>query len=155
MSEERDMLDELIVDLVENLSTLENGSREKSIAVDDIAKLYKIKLDAIKLNIDADDKENRRVLEEMNFQKEIEFKEAQTEKEAELRAQEIELKQKELNELKLDRLFKTGLTIFETFVMVIFYGHWTKMGFRFEETGTIRSNTTKNIFMKPKKLKMK
>lgn len=155
MSEERDMLDELIVDLVENLSALEDGSREKSMAVDDIAKLYKIKLDAIKLNIDADDKENRRVLEEMNFQKEIEFKEAQTEKEAELRAQEIELKQKELNELKLDRWFKAGLTVFEIVTMLFAYGHWTKMGFRFEETGTIRSNTMKNIFMKPKKLKMK
>ena len=149
------MLDDVIGKLIDNLDTLEDGSREKSSAVDDIAKLYRLKVDELKVAVDEDDKYNRRVLEDMNFQKEIDFKEMQLEKEMEVKKQEMELKQKELDELKFDRYFKTGLAIFELVLTLGVYNIWTNRGFRFEETGTIRGNTTKNIFMRAKKPKVR
>ena len=155
ISEEKTMLDDVIGKLIDNLDTLEDGSREKSSAVDDIAKLYRLKVDELKVAVDEDDKYNRRVLEDMNFQKEIDFKEMQLEKEMEVKKQEMELKQKELDELKFDRYFKTGLAIFELVLTLGVYNIWTNRGFRFEETGTIRGNTTKNIFMRAKKPKVR
>ena len=162
MNEEKDLLDGVIEELVGNLNTLEDGSKEKSSAIDDIAKLYKLRIDNVKVMIDEDDKYNRRVSEDNNFLKEIEFKEQQLaqelelrEKEMELKQKEMELKQKELDELKNDRYFKTGLAVFELVVTIVAYNAWTNRGFRFEENGTIRSNTFKNIFMRAKKLKMK
>lgn len=155
MNEEKDLLDGVIEELVGNLNTLEDGSKEKSSAIDDIAKLYKLRIDNVKVMIDEDDKYNRRVSEDNNFLKEIEFKEQQLAQELELREKEMELKQKELDELKNDRYFKTGLAVFELVVTIVAYNAWTNRGFRFEENGTIRSNTFKNIFMRAKKLKMK
>lgn len=155
MNEERDLLDDVIVALVENLPDLEDGSKEKSSAIDDIAKLYRLKIDQMKASVDEDDKYNRRVSEDENFQKELDSKERQFEKEMEVRQHEMELKQEELKELKYDRYFKTGLAVFELAVTLFAYNCWTNRGFRFEETGTIRSNTMKNIFMRPKKPKVK
>ena len=67
----------------------------------------------------------------------------------------MELKQKELDELKCDRYFKTGLAIFELLVTITAYNIWTNRGFRFEEEGTIRSKTMSNIFMRAKKPRVK
>lgn len=156
MSEEKTaMLDSVIEELISNLDSLEDGSREKSSAVDDIAKLYRLKVDEMKVAVDEDDKYNRRVLEDMNFQKEIDFKESQLAKEMEAKMHELELKQKELDELKFDRYFRTGLAVFELVVTLAAYNCWTNRGFKFEEEGTFTSKTMGNIFMRAKKPKVK
>lgn len=153
--EEKSLLDDVIVNLIEGLDSLDDGSREKSSAVDDIAKLYRLKVDEMKVLVDEDDKYNRRVLEDMNFQKDIEFRETQLDKEMQAKIHERELKEQELKELKFDRWYRTGLAVFEIVATIIAYNCWTNKGFRFEEEGTIRSNTTKNIFMRAKKPKVR
>ncbi len=60
MNEEiKKMLDEEIKSEIEDLSSLNPGSEEKSAAIDDLAKLYKLKIEEAKNEIDSTEKKNQ------------------------------------------------------------------------------------------------
>ncbi len=122
MDEEiRKLLEEEIKAEIRDLSTLEPGSKEKSTAIEDLAKLYKLRIEETK--------------NEWDF----------TEK-YESRNSDIQFKKDQLEEQVKDRYFKFGVEVASIILPLIFYAAWMKRGFRFEETGTYTSTTFRSLF---------
>lgn len=119
----KDLLNEEIATEIQNLSELKAGSDEKSSAIDDLAKLYKLRIEENKSVWDAGEKYDRRVME------------------GEANTKDDELKQKQLEEQVKERYFRVGVAAAELMVPLIFYGIWMRKGFKFEETGTYTSKT--------------
>lgn len=122
-----ELLNEEIADEIKALSELEAGSNEKSAAIEDLTKLYKLRIEENKSSWDADDKYNRRIMDEKSNDK------------------DDEIKQKQLEEQVKDRYFKIGIAAAELMIPLMFYGIWMNKGFKFEETGTITSSTFKGL----------
>ena len=123
-----ELLNEEIADEIKALSELEAGSNEKSAAIEDLTKLYKLRIEENKSSWDADDKYNRRIMDEKSNDK------------------DDEIKQKQLEEQVKDRYFKVGIAAAELMIPLMFYGIWMRKGFKFEETGTYTSTTFRGLF---------
>lgn len=119
----KDLLNEEIIAGFQNLSNLEDGSEEKAGAIDDLVKLYKLRIEENKSEWDADEKYDRRVMEDK------------------ANIKDDEMKHKQLEEQTKERYFKVGMAAAELMVPLIFYGIWMRKGFKFEETGTYTSKT--------------
>lgn len=124
----RDLLNEEIGKEIQALSSLDSGSKEKSTAIDDLTKLYKLRIEESKNDWEYDEKYNRRVMED------------------EASAREEEMKRTQLSEQIKDRYFKLGIAAAELMIPLMFYGIWMKRGFKFEETGTYTSTTFRGLF---------
>lgn len=117
MGEEiKTLLEEEIKSEIKNLSSLETGSEQHSTAVEDLAKLYKLKIDEDKIAIEYLDKNQNR-------ENDKEFKDAQ------------------LKESVKDRCVRIGIAAAELVLPLMFYAAWMNKGFKFEETGTYTSRT--------------
>ena len=112
---------------IEAISELEPGSKEKSTAIDDLTKLYKLRIEENKSVWDADEKYNRRVMEEN------------------ANTQDDEIKRQQINETVKDRYFRVAIAGAELLIPLMFYGIWMRKGFKFEETGTYTSTTFKGL----------
>lgn len=122
MDEEiRKMLEEEIKAEIRDLSTLEPGSKEKSTAIEDLAKLYKLRIEETKNEWDFDEK-------------------------YESRDSDIQFKKDQLEEQVKDRYFRFGVEVAGIILPLIFYAAWMKRGFKFEETGTYTSTTFRSLF---------
>ena len=122
MNEEiRDLLGEEIKTEIRNLSTLEPGSEEKSTAIDDLAKLYRLRIEETRNEWDFNEK-------------------------YESRDSDIQFKKNQLEEQVKDRYFRLGVEAAGIILPLIFYAVWMKRGFKFEETGTYTSTTFRGLF---------
>jgi len=122
MDEEiKDLLGEEIKTEIRDLSTLEPGSKEKSTAIDDLAKLYRLRIEETKNEWDFNEKYDTRESDNI-------------------------LKKDQLEEQIKDRYFRLGLEAAGIILPMIFYAAWMKRGFRFEETGTYTSTTFRGLF---------
>jgi hypothetical protein len=122
MDEEiRKLLEEEIKAEIRDLSTLEPGSKEKSTAIEDLAKLYKLRIDETKNEWDFNEK-------------------------YESRDSDIQFKKDQLEEQVKDRYFRFGVEVAGIILPLIFYAIWMKRGFKFEETGTYTSTTFRGLF---------
>ena len=122
MDEEiRDLLGEVIKTEIRNLSTLEPGSKEKSIAIEDLAKLYRLRIEETRNEWDFNEK-------------------------YESRDSDMQFKKNQLEEQVKDRYFRLGVEAAGIILPLIFYAVWMKRGFKFEETGTYTSTTFRNLF---------
>lgn len=63
MDNSTEMLERQIETEIENLSTMEPGSDEKLRTVDNLTKLYKMKMDAIQFELDKKDKQEDRIVQ--------------------------------------------------------------------------------------------
>lgn len=124
----KELLSEEIAAEIENLSGFADGSKEKSTAIEDLTKLYKLRIEENRNDWDADEKYNRRVMEK------------------EASARDEELKCIQLSEQVKDRYFKVGIAAAELMIPLVFYGIWMKKGFKFEQTGTYTSTTFRGLF---------
>lgn len=124
----KELLSEEIAEEIQALSTLVAGSKEKSTAIDDLTKLYKLRIEESKSEWEADEKYNRRVMED------------------EANTRDDELKQTQIAEQVKDRYFRLGIAAAELMIPLMFYGIWMKKGFKFEETGTYTSTTFRGLF---------
>lgn len=61
---------------------------------------------------------------------------------------EIKVDDHNKTEKKFDRYFKYGIASAEILLPLMFYAYWMRKGFKFEETGTITSNTFRNLINK-------
>lgn len=113
------MIDDVIREEIGNLSSLEAGSKEKSAAVEDLKKLCELQIEAKKVDDAAYEK-----------------------------VEELDLKQKQLDQNKLDRWINIGLQIGLTAASLIAYDIWYRRGLHFEETGTVRVPMTRNLLSK-------
>ena len=113
----KELLNEEIAAEIQAISSLDSGSEKKSKAIEDLAKLYRLRIEESKNELDAEDKRSRRT-----------FKSCQ------------------LNEQMKDRYFKVGIAAAELLIPLMFYGIWMRKGFKFEETGTYTSTTFRGLF---------
>lgn len=122
MDEEiKEMLGEEIKAGLSDLSSLETGSKEKSEAIDDLVKLYKLKIEESKA--------------EMDYLKEIDEHERSD-----------QAKREQLSEQVKDRYFRLGIAAAELVLPLVFYAVWMKRGFQFEKDGTYTSTTFRGLF---------
>lgn len=114
-------LEKVIAEEISNLPNLERGSQEKSAAIDDLAALYKLKIEENKFKLDYIERQESAKRDE-------------------------EFKNKQLEEQIKDRYFRLGIAAVELILPLIFYASWMKKGFKFEETGAYTSTTFRNLF---------
>ena len=168
-----------------NLASLTPGSEEHTKAVDNLAKLYKLRIDEAKAELDYREKHDRREMEAKQYESDLEmrkdelrFKRAQLdeqekehENDSKFREQEAQFKQQQFDQqvkeheddadyqkreeqLKrdqmadqtIDRYVRLGAEIAGIVLPLMFYAHWMKKGFKFEETGTFTSTTFRGLF---------
>lgn len=122
MDEEiRRLLGEEIKTEIQKLSSLESGSKEKSTAIEDLATLYKLRIEETKNKLDFDEKYDSRASDQL-------------------------LKKEQLDEQVKDRYFRLGVEAASILLPLMFYAVWMRRGFRFEETGTFTSTTFRGLF---------
>lgn len=124
-----------ILSQLNNLSTLDPGSKEQQTAVENVTKLYRLGLEDVKADTDYDEKLYRRDVDAQHEQDELER-----------HAREEQFKKDQLAEQIKDRYFKLGIGVAEIVLPLIFYATWMKRGFKFEETGTYTSTTFRGLF---------
>lgn len=106
----RDLLNEEISSEIKNLSSFRPGSEEQTAAVENLAKLYELRIEETKVELDF--KENcERLMDQV-----------------------------------WDRYLKLGIEVAGLILPLIFYAHWMRKGFKFEETGTFTSTTFRGLF---------
>lgn len=163
----KELLDEKIEAALNALDKFDAGTNEYGAAVDDVCKLYKLKNDEEKAVMDDSEKRRRREMEVEQFERDLECRKAETQlkrdqlteqtrehncdanfHERELRSKEIQVEQQ-----KLVDYIKLGAEITGIVLPLMFYGHWMKKGFEFEQTGRFSSDTFRGLFMKFKPTK--
>lgn len=142
----KDLLSEEIKTEIQGLSELSPGSAEKSKAVDNLATLYKLKIEETKMEMDFDEKEKRRKMDEKNRQKDDALKEQQLKDENLARERDELIRKEQMKEQGIDRYIRLGIATAEIVLPLIFYSKWMKKGFKFEETGTFTSTTFRGLF---------
>lgn len=122
MDEEiKELLEEEIKNEIGDLSNLQTGSEEKSKAIEDLARLYKLKIEETKNELDFNENVN-------SYKHDYHFKKDQ------------------LAEQVKDRYFRFGVEAAGIILPLIFYAAWMRRGFKFEETGTYTSTTFRGLF---------
>lgn len=124
----KNLLCEEIEGEIIKLSSLEAGSKEKSTAINDLATLYRLKIEETKTELEFDEKRERRFME-IN----------QSDNDARIKRSQLTVDEK-------DRYFRLGIEVAGIILPLIFYAAWMKRGFRFEETGTFTSTTFRGLF---------
>jgi hypothetical protein len=142
----KDLLDEEIIAQIESLKTLDDGSKEKQSAIDDLNKLYRLKIDETRMGLEFEEKKERREMENTLQSDELIIKEKQLDAENDARSCEEQFKAEQLKEQVKDRYFKVGIAAAEIIIPIVFYGVWLKRGFKFEETGIFTSTTFRSLF---------
>lgn len=146
MNELEKMLGDQIKTEIEGLAELKPGSDEKSKAVEDLAKLYRLKIDEMKANLDYLDRRQRRILEGKNHRADEALKQQQLDNEK--KSNEIGRKLEER-----DRYVKIGIAAAELVLPLMFYAFWMRKGLEFEKDGTFTSTTFRGLFNKFKPTK--
>ena len=108
-----ELLSEEIAAQIKALSDLQSGTKEKSTAIDDLTKLYKLRIEENKSVWDADEKYNRRIMDEESVTKDGDFKERQI-------AEQVK-----------DRYFRVGIAAAELLIPLMCYGIWMNKGFKY------------------------
>lgn len=121
-------LEKEILKEIQDLSALESGSKEKDSAIENLATLYKLNIEEVKIEHEAMEKAFDRGSADVSS------------------VRDLELKQRTLDESIKDRYFKLGLDVAGLIVPIIFYGIWMGRGLKFEETGTFTSTTFRGLF---------
>ena len=142
----KELLNEEIAAEIQAISSLDSGSEEKSKAIEDLAKLYRLRIEETKSELDAEDKRSRRTLESEANVRENEIKKSQLDGQIKADVQDEQYKRSQLDEQVKDRYFKLGIAAAELLIPIMFYGIWMRKGFKFEETGTYTSTTFRGLF---------
>ena len=142
----KEFLNQEIAAEIQAISSLDSGSEEKSKAIEDLAKLYRLRIEETKSELDAEDKRSRRTLESEANVRENEIKKSQLDEQIKADVQDEQYKRSQLDEQVKDRYFKLGIAAAELLIPIMFYGIWMRKGFKFEETGTYTSTTFRGLF---------
>lgn len=125
----KEKLEKLIDKTIDRIESGELDG-ERSTAIDDLTQLYKLRLEEIKLDNDAKDKETQRLIDKNNQYIDSVYKSRD-------------------NHIKLIGVFATAATaLISTYAGLKFYDKWLYNGYKFEEVGTVCSNWTKNLISK-------
>ena len=137
------MLDDRIEKQIEGINELDLASLEQGNAIDDLVKLYKLRIEESKNDADIIEKREARLME---LDEKIISRNMESEREA--------LSKKLLaSEQTRDRYVKIGVASAEIILPLVFYAAWMNKGFQFEETGAFTSTTFKGLIGKFKPTK--
>lgn len=128
------LLEEEIEEQINNLSGIQD-QKQKSMVVEDLTKLYKLRIEQAK---------NEAELAEKQARREMEARQIKLDSEAKERSENLE--KIRLSEMVRDRYFRTGIAVLEIGLPLMFYGVWMRRGFKFEKDGTYTSKTFMNLF---------
>lgn len=109
----KELLNEEIAAEIQAISSLDSGSEKKSKAIEDLAKLYRLRIEESKNELDAEDKRSRRTLESEASIREHEIKQSQLDEQIKADVQDEQFKSCQLNEQMKDRYFKVGIAAAE------------------------------------------
>ena len=128
------LLEEEIEEQIRNLSGI-SDAKQKSMAVEDLTKLYKLRIEQTKNEAELAEKQARREMEARQIELDYETKK---------RSENLD--ECRLSEQVIDRYFRTGIAVLEIGLPLMFYGVWMRRGFKFEKDGTYTSKTFMNLF---------
>lgn len=144
----RDLLGEELESQLEGLSSIELGSKEYTAAVEGFTKLYRLRIDEAKNELDYFEKQDRRAMEKEQHEVDVAMKKLQMDREEELRTRE-ELAKKESEKKELIRwAVGLGAQGLMTAIGILSYGRMFNKGLKFEETGTVVSTTMRGLLSK-------
>lgn len=141
----KELLGEEIKSLIEKLSSLDKESEEYSKVAESLNKLYRLKIEDDKNEIEEDEKYNRRSMDNEQSVIDAELKDKQIDTDVDIRNRELEIRGKQLREQSIDRWVNLGIAVFSTTVGILSYDYWFHEGLRFEEKGSIASNGVRNL----------
>lgn len=130
------LLDKTIKSDILEIEKMDIGSEERKCAIEDLVKIYKLRIDEAKNDKDICEKREARIME-MDERREARFMERDTKSRD---------KQEDLSEQVKDRYFRVGLAVAEIGIPLVFYAIWMDRGFKFEESGAYTSSTFRNLF---------
>ena len=141
------LLDEMIKTDILEIEEMDVGSVERKSAIDDLVKIYKLRIDETKNDKDICERREARIME-MDERRDARFMEMDERSEARLMERDMKSrdKQEDLRELVKDRYFRVGIAVAEIGLPLIFYAVWMKRGFEFEENGAYTSTTFRGLF---------
>lgn len=149
----KNMLGEAIESEIGALSSLDYGAEERSKVIDNIATLYKLRIEETKNEMDFEEKRDKRIMEDLQKNQECLLKEHQLDRDARNQERDAQIRINLISEQVKDRYFKTGIEVVGIVLPLMFYAVWMKKGFKFEETGTFCSSTFRGLIsnFKPKR----
>ena len=130
------LLDKTIKSDILEIGKMDIGSEERKCAIEDLVKIYKLRIDETKNDKDICEKREARIME-IDERREARFMERDTNSRD---------KQEDLRELVKDRYFRVGIAVAEIGLPLVFYAVWMKRGFEFEESGAYTSTTFRGLF---------
>lgn len=158
-TETRDILIDQINGMIEGLSELEPGSKERATEVENLAKLYRLKIDETKNELDYFEKQDRRALEEKlheaeeqlkreQMETEAKLKREQMDREAETKEREEQLKKEENKNEWLRMVVNLGINCGVSLLTLACYNGWYHKGLKFHQTDSLTEPMTKNLVSK-------
>lgn len=146
MEELSKLMDEEIRSEIKNLAQLNPGSEEHATAVESLAKLYKLRADQTKAELECNEKRSQLQAEGVRSEREYLLKREQLNHDIETATKDDISKQDQLREQKIDHYIRLGVETAGLILPLMFYGTWMRRGFKFEETGTYTSTTFRGLF---------
>lgn len=165
-TETKDLLVDKIGEMIEGLSDLEPGSRERATEVENLTKLYRLKIDETKNELEYFEKQDRRTMEDKHHEAEAALKREQMENEAKARGQEAALKREQMaceaetrereEQLKKDldknewlrTIASLAANCGVSLLTLLAYNKWYHKGLKFHQTDTLTEPMTKNLVSK-------
>ncbi len=148
MEEINKLMDEEIVSQIKGLKSLQAGSQEQTAAVKNLTALYEARINEEKVQLDAEDKREKREMDREQHRADEALKKSQAADEKADRERDLQLKEAQMEDQKVDRLMRAGIAMVEIGLPLVCYGHWFRKGLKFEETGSITSSMMRNLINK-------
>lgn len=141
----KELMNEVIRDALEQLQTLEPGTKEYDMIVNNVNVLARIQLDEKKVEYDFEEKRERRNMEKEQAQDDAIMRDQRKLEELQIRDEEIHEKELGRAEQRVDRWVRVAVAGAELIIPLFMYGLWVRRGFKFEETGSYTSKTFLNL----------
>ena len=146
------LLNEEIESVIGDLDNLAPECEDYSKIVDNLSKLYKLRIEETKNDAELEEKIQARLQEVDRIErelalkkKELELKEQQIDNEVLFHEQDEQFKKDQIRNQKIDRWINVGVQVGITVLGLLAYDCWYHKGLEFEKTGTVTSGMTRNV----------
>ena len=106
MADIKNLLDGVIEKEIRNVEALKSGTDEKSAAIHNLATLHKLRIEEIKAQTEANEKKERRVMDNDQRKAELALKEKQAEQQKSQQEAELSIKERQADGADADRQMK-------------------------------------------------
>lgn len=168
MDKIRSMMDEQLASQFEALKDIQAGTDEQTTAIDNLATLYKVRVESdkalndakkikvegakVKIELQKAENESKKLqIEADRAQVEVDrlqLDARRVEIEAEKAANDVRKYEADREDQRIGQLIHTGVALVEIGLPLVCYGHWFRKGLKFEETGSITSSMMRNLLNK-------